>query len=100
MRLVTFSGNGSTRTGVLRGETVIDLSASDHAIPTDMVDLLRGGYAMMERVAAAAASGAFTLPLAEVHLECPVLRPRKILAVGLNPARCLISSGTSSKWSM
>jgi 2-keto-4-pentenoate hydratase/2-oxohepta-3-ene-1,7-dioic acid hydratase in catechol pathway len=83
MRLVTFTHQGSTRTGALASDdAVVDLHAADSTIPPDMLALLDGGDAMLDRVRAAIA-GAPTIPLADVTLEAP-LRPRKVLAIGLN----------------
>ena len=83
MRLIMFTADGATRTGALRGEDeVVDLNAADPAIPAEMLALLDGGPAMIERARAAMDSGEGR-PLAGVTLEAP-LRPRKVLAIGLN----------------
>lgn len=79
MKLATFTHDGHTRLARVEGDMLIDLSAS--GLPTDMSALLaRAGDAMKK---AATASGT-AIPLAEVELMAPVLRPPKILAVGLN----------------
>jgi 2-keto-4-pentenoate hydratase/2-oxohepta-3-ene-1,7-dioic acid hydratase in catechol pathway len=83
MRLVTFTQHGTARTGALAtDDTVVDLHAADIAIPQDMLTLLDGGDAMLDRARSAIAS-AKAMPLADVKLEAP-LRPRKALAIGLN----------------
>lgn len=84
MRLVTFNHNGQMRTGVLRGDDVIDLNSTDVSIPAEMVALLQGGDAMMTKAAAVAEAGSAVARLADVKLESPILRPPKILAVGVN----------------
>lgn len=84
MRLLTFTHNGATRIGALRGDNIVDLNATDSSIPAEMVALLEGGDAMMAKTAAAAESGEASIALADVKLESPVLLPPKILAVGLN----------------
>ncbi|MEN9726862.1 MAG: hypothetical protein RL434_1228 [Pseudomonadota bacterium] len=74
MKFATFSlKGGSPRAGRVDGDTVIDLG-------TDMLSLLAapGGLA-----AAASLTGP-RHALAEVTLHAPVLRPPKILAIGLN----------------
>lgn len=81
MRLATFSRGGAPRVGRVDGDTVIDLSAS--GLPTDMAALLAAGP---DALARARAAGGPTHALADVVLEAPVLRPPKILAVGLNYA--------------
>ena len=84
MRLLTFTRNGATRTGALRDDSIVDLNATDPAIPDDMLALLQGGDAMLDKARAAAESGAASIPLADVHLESPILVPPRILAIGLN----------------
>lgn len=84
MKLITFTAEGTTRTGALRDDKIVDLNAADAAIPTNMVELLEGGDDMMAKVKQAAESGDATLSLSDVKLESPVTNPSKILAVGLN----------------
>ncbi len=90
MRLVTFTHSGSTRIGVLDGEQVVDLRAAAPDLPTEMCAFLAAGEPAMK--AARGASGA-RLALGEVKLEAPVLRPPKILAVGLNYADHIAETG-------
>jgi len=82
MKLITFTHGGTTRIGRVDGETVIDLSAAAPDLPTEMVAFLEAGDAAL--AAARAASGGPALALADVHLESPILRPPKILAIGVN----------------
>jgi 2-keto-4-pentenoate hydratase/2-oxohepta-3-ene-1,7-dioic acid hydratase in catechol pathway len=86
MKLVTFTESGRTRIGVVTGDRIVDLSQAAPDLPTDMIDLLRGGPAAMDRARAAADNGAGHFALADVHLEAPVPRPGKVLAIGLNYA--------------
>ena len=79
MKLATFTESARTRIGRVDGERVLDLTAA--GLPGDMLSLLEGGAELMAR--AAAASGT-SYALADVTLCAPVLRPPKILAVGLN----------------
>ena len=79
MKLATFTHNGHTRIGRAEGELLVDLSATD--LPSEMSALLAAGETAMK--AAAGATGT-EIPLAEVELMAPVLRPPKILAIGLN----------------
>lgn len=90
MKLCTFTHGARTRIGVLRGDQIIDLSAAAPELPTEMVAFLEAGDAALE--AARNATG-HTLQLASVHLEAPVLRPPKILAVGLNYADHIAETG-------
>lgn len=84
MKLVTFTFQESTRTGAQIGNQILDLNAADTSIPRDMVALLEGGDAMMNRVREAVNAGGPTIQVEQVKLESPVMNPSKILAVGLN----------------
>jgi 2-keto-4-pentenoate hydratase/2-oxohepta-3-ene-1,7-dioic acid hydratase in catechol pathway len=84
MRLVTFTNDGSTRVGLLDGEQVVDLSAAAPGLPTEMCALLAAGEGALEAARGALAAKGSRLARGEVRLESPVLRPPKILAVGLN----------------
>jgi 2-keto-4-pentenoate hydratase/2-oxohepta-3-ene-1,7-dioic acid hydratase in catechol pathway len=80
MKLATFTEQGRTRIGVVVGTTLRDLTGVA-GMPTDMVALLEAGAAGLQAVRAALPRCP-TLPLAQVHLEAPVLRPRKFLGLG------------------
>jgi 2-keto-4-pentenoate hydratase/2-oxohepta-3-ene-1,7-dioic acid hydratase in catechol pathway len=83
MKLVTFTHRGSTRIGVVRGDQVVDLRAAAPDLPGEMVAFLAAGDPALEIARLAEAP---CLPLADVHLEAPLLRPPKILAIGVNYA--------------
>ncbi len=88
MRLLTFDRTGVARLGVCTGDSVVDLSAAAPDLPRDLVDLIRAGkdgLAAAER-AAANAPAAARIPLAQVKFLPPVLRPGKIICLGLNYA--------------
>ncbi|MEM9085055.1 MAG: fumarylacetoacetate hydrolase family protein [Pseudomonadota bacterium] len=84
MRLITFTLEGATRTGAIKGDGVVDLNAANSAIPDEMVALLEGGDAMLALAAAAVESSSPVAALSDVKLESPILCPPKILAIGLN----------------
>jgi 2-keto-4-pentenoate hydratase/2-oxohepta-3-ene-1,7-dioic acid hydratase in catechol pathway len=86
MKLCTFSHDGTTRIGVAVGDAVVDLSAAAANLPSEMTAFLAAGDDALAAARAAAEAGEHTLALDDVHLESPVLRPPKILAVGLNYA--------------
>ncbi|MEE3119761.1 MAG: Rv2993c-like domain-containing protein, partial [Pseudomonadota bacterium] len=69
MRLVTFTHSGSTRLGVLNGESITDLSRAAPELPTEMNAFLRAGDSAME--IARAATGV-DWALKEVELQSPV----------------------------
>lgn len=79
MKIATYEQNGTTRIGIVRGETLIDTGFVGSMI--DLVarwDELRPAFEALDDSAA--------VPLAEVRLTAPVTRPGKIFAIGLNYA--------------
>ena len=86
MKLATFRFSGSTRIGIVDGSEVVDLSDAAPGLPTDMKALLEEGPNGLARARDAADSGRGRIALEDVHLRAPILRPPKILAVGLNYA--------------
>jgi len=93
MKLVTFLANGTPRLGVLDGDAVVDLAATEPALPTEMTAFLAAGADALA-VAARALRGKGTRhPLAGVRLAAPILRPQKFLAIGLNYADHVAETG-------
>ena len=85
MKLATFTQADATRIGAVDGEAVVDLSAAAPSLPTEMCAFLAAGTeALATARQAAESANAARLPLADVTVEAPILRPPKILAVGLN----------------
>ncbi len=85
MKLATFTQAGATRIGVMDGEAIVDLSAAAPSLPTEMCAFLAAGAdALAAARQAAGRASAARLALADVAVEAPILRPPKILAVGLN----------------
>lgn len=93
MKLATFTHDGATRIGVVRGNEIVDLATAAPSLPGDMVALLAGGSAAIAAVRRAAGSASACLALADVRLEAPILRPPKFLAIGLNYADHVKESG-------
>jgi 2-keto-4-pentenoate hydratase/2-oxohepta-3-ene-1,7-dioic acid hydratase in catechol pathway len=89
MRLVTYretSGSGGElRAGALVGDQVVDLHAADLSLPADVLGLIQGGPAVLDRARTAAASG-LGCALADVRLLSPISRPPKIVCIGVNYA--------------
>ena len=80
MKLATFSLRGGTpRLGRVDGDALVDLSTTQ--LPPEMSALLAAGPAAL---ATAAVATGTRHNLADVTLCAPVLRPPKILAIGLN----------------
>lgn len=84
MKLVTFHCRGYSSIGNVVGQQVIDLPASDRALPSTMLELLQGGPALLERAKAVSLEQAVTYPLSDVKLDAPVPNPSKYLALGMN----------------
>jgi acylpyruvate hydrolase len=111
MRLVTYSWQGRAALGALSGERVVDLhrahrarlSHAQHAdelavadlrVPPDLIGLLRGGATALAAARQALAyaeercawdhAGGMWHRVADVELLAPVLRPGKVVCVGLN----------------
>ena len=89
MRLVTCRIDGEPRAAALIGESgserVVDLHAADSSLPSDVLGLIQGGPAVLER-AKLAAAGVAGAPLSEVTLLAPIPRPPKIICIGVNYA--------------
>ena len=92
MKLATFTHDGTTRIGVVDGDDMVDLSVAAPDLPREMLAFLEAGSDAM-LTAREAVGGGTRLPLAEVHLEAPIARPPKFLAVGLNYADHVAESG-------
>ncbi len=84
MKLATFTHAGKTRIGVVIGTEIVDLATVAPGLPTEMIAFLEAGEPALDEARSASEAARSRLPLAEVKLEAPVLRPPKILAVGLN----------------
>ncbi|HEV3214785.1 MAG TPA: fumarylacetoacetate hydrolase family protein [Vicinamibacterales bacterium] len=111
MRLVTYSRKGGVALGALLADEVADLHRAHRAalkhrgdldelavaalrIPPDLVEFLQGGeaslaaarraLAFVEQQRAAGHAPDLCDPLADVELLAPVLRPGKVVCLGLN----------------
>lgn len=84
MKLVTYLCRGRTSIGKVVGPQVVDLPASDPALPSSLLELLQAGPAAMARAQAIDPQHAVTVPLADVRLLAPVPNPSKFLAIGMN----------------
>lgn len=85
MKLVTFTQGGATRIGVLDGDSIVDLAAAAPQLPREMCAFLAAGAdALATARQALGNTSSARVALKDVRLEAPILRPPKILAVGLN----------------
>jgi 2-keto-4-pentenoate hydratase/2-oxohepta-3-ene-1,7-dioic acid hydratase in catechol pathway len=92
MKLATFTHENQTRIGVVDGDAVVDLSQAAPRLPREMVAFLEAGASALE-AAQAALAGDARIPLADVTLEAPILRPPKFLGIGLNYADHVAEAG-------
>jgi 2-keto-4-pentenoate hydratase/2-oxohepta-3-ene-1,7-dioic acid hydratase in catechol pathway len=93
MKLATFTHCGSTRIGVVEGDEVVDLTEAAPDLPREMTALFGAPPGALDRARRAVAETRTRIPLDDVHLEAPIRRPPKILAVGLNYADHVAESG-------
>lgn len=86
MKLIGFSYEGETRLGVVRNDTVIDLTAADDRLPADLGAVLAGTNGDLSPVAdlVRRAPAASHRPLEAIRYALPVARPGKIVCLGLN----------------
>jgi len=86
MKIVAFEGSNGVRLGVVEGDNVIDLQAVDAGLPTDLGEVLRrnnGDLKPLGELAKKAPASA-RRPLAGLKFALPVVRPGKIICLGLN----------------
>lgn len=84
MKLITFECRGHYSIGKVVDNQVIDLPASDAALPRTMRELLQAGPVALERVRVLKLENSVSWPLADVRLQAPVPNPEKFLAIGMN----------------
>jgi 2-keto-4-pentenoate hydratase/2-oxohepta-3-ene-1,7-dioic acid hydratase in catechol pathway len=81
MRLVTYQDGTAIHTGALRGDDVIALDS----VAPDLLSLIDGGPAALEKARALVADSGSTRPLSAVKLLAPIPRPRQnVLCLGMN----------------
>ena len=82
MKLVTFTFNGITSIGAISGDHVVDFSNS--SLPNNMIDFIALGDQGLDTAKNLIDKSENKIELSKVHLEAPIAKPSKILAVGLN----------------
>ena len=95
MKLVTFNtkDDPTPRLGVVVDEAIVDLRQSAAEIPADMLGFLRAGDSALDAARAAGEAGAERVDMAQAQLLAPIMRPGKVLAIGLNYADHIGESG-------
>ena len=81
MRLLTFEHQGHTRIGAMDGDQVVDLTAADPDLPTDMVEIIADWSLSRMQSAFAVAP---RLSTDEVKILAPLEVRKNIIAVGRN----------------
>ena len=84
MKYVSFNHDGLSRLGVLTADGVIDLNAAQPQVPSDLGAALVQGIDLHAAAMAAVASTAPRIPLTRIDYAAPVVRPGKIICLGLN----------------
>ena len=82
MKLVTFTFNGTTSIGAINGDHVVDFSNS--SLPNNMIDFIALGDQGLDTAKNLIDNSENKIESSQVHLEAPITKPSKILAVGLN----------------
>lgn len=90
MKLVTYTAGAQDLLGVTDGTAIATLEGRLSRPAANMIELI----AQWERLGPEVrAIDSFTIPLSEVRLRAPILRPGKILAIGLNYAEHAAEGG-------
>jgi 2-keto-4-pentenoate hydratase/2-oxohepta-3-ene-1,7-dioic acid hydratase in catechol pathway len=84
MKLVTYLYRGCVSIGKVVDEQIVDLPASDRALPGTMLEFLAMGPNAMQRARDIDVASAVTVPLATATLLAPIANPSKFLAIGMN----------------
>ena len=84
MKFVSYRNAGAVRLGVLDKDSVIDLNAAQPQVPADLGAALWGGIDVAAAAKAALAGDAKRIPLAGLSYAPCVMRPGKIICLGLN----------------
>jgi len=84
MRIATFTYQSRTAVGRVDGDHITDLQDALPAGCRTMLDVLRAGPDLLDRLETAQLPGGRRIPLKDVRLEAPIRNPSKFLAIGLN----------------
>jgi len=96
MKLATFQSNGGAELGLVADGHIVPLSRTAPRLAADMIDLIARWPALEREVRRLASESGSTIPMDQVRLMAPVLRPGKIMAIGLNYADHIAESGAQT----
>jgi 2-keto-4-pentenoate hydratase/2-oxohepta-3-ene-1,7-dioic acid hydratase in catechol pathway len=83
MRLLRFADAGRVRLGAVRDDTIVALDPLETEFPT-IISIVKAGATALERIADFLRIAEPARDLAGAHLLCPIERPGKYLAIGMN----------------
>src|SRR5262249_37896493 len=86
MKIASFAANGELHLGVIDGDQVIDLNATDKSLPTDLGELLGRTNGDLSGIKDATKRTPVSArrPLAGLKFGLPVGKPGKVICLGLN----------------
>lgn len=93
MKIAIFSDNESTRLGLVVGDELVDLKAAAPNLPRNMIQFLAEGEKALAGARAALTSPTPRIPISEVTLRAPILRPGKVMGIGLNYGEHIAETG-------
>lgn len=83
MKLARYDAGQGARIGVVQGDGIIDLASAGVDVG-DMLEIVKGGDAILEQIRKAISGKSADHALADVTLMAPITNPPKFLAIGLN----------------
>lgn len=86
MRFVQFTKDGDRKLGleIKDGKAIVDLNAANPELPSNLRDFIKGGDVNLKKVQRMLDIDDYALNTDSVRLEAPILRPEKVLCVGMN----------------
>ncbi len=96
MKLATFAYGGGPELGIVAGGRIIPISRTVPHFEIDMIDLIARWPDLESELHRLEAEGRHAIALDAVTLLAPVLRPGKIMAIGLNYADHIAESGLAA----
>lgn len=92
MKLARYSHNNQFGLGIVDGDQIIPLN-NDSSLPDDMSELLHRYEALQQSLLNLMSQSEHSIPLSNVQLLAPIVRPGKFIGVGLNYADHIAETG-------
>jgi ureidoglycolate lyase len=93
MKLATFTAGAEAELGLVVGDRIVSISRAMPGAAADMIALIKGWPSLERGIRNLPTGASDGLALADVHLQAPIRRPGKIMAIGLNYADHIAESG-------